>query len=204
MIKVNRSSLFYYPSRFSLLSRLWSNAATPFQWWLCLRWPWLKQQPWGTSRWQGRWKRTWQRSRQQLDKSSKHFPAATTRLIPTASNNLSGPTHLCGPISPLSSGLLNSGVDIGPYPPAHTLRPGPIGQPRSVASPNQTTRSPPQQAYVARPPQYGLLYSPTELGSAYSSMTLANTDNEWYMYSGATSHMAHNSGPSDGEDNHEM
>ena len=47
---------------------------------------------------------------------------------------------------------------------------------------------------MASPSPYGRLYTPTELGSSYSTMTLPNPDNGWYMDSGATSHMTHNSG----------
>ncbi|XP_021749891.1 uncharacterized protein LOC110715611 [Chenopodium quinoa] len=89
-----------------------------------------------------------------------------------------------------------------PYPSI----PGPIGQPLRQSSPSgpSLTSGPSQQAYMASPSPYGRLYTPMELGSAYSTMTLPNPDNGWYMDSGATSHMTHNSGPSNGEDSNEM
>ncbi|XP_021715355.1 uncharacterized protein LOC110683317 [Chenopodium quinoa] len=64
-----------------------------------------------------------------------------------------------------------------------------LGQPKS------------QQAYAA---QFGQPMTPTDLAASFSTMTLPNPDNQWYVDSGATSHVTNNAGSSYGEHNNEM
>ncbi|XP_021764347.1 uncharacterized protein LOC110728945 [Chenopodium quinoa] len=79
-----------------------------------------------------------------------------------------------------------------PYP----TGPGPNfrgQQQQSVLGPHPTHI---QHAYYAAPQQtvYGPPMTPSEFGQAYSSMSLEPPDNEWYMDTGATSHMTRDSG----------
>ncbi|KAK9675820.1 hypothetical protein RND81_11G033700 [Saponaria officinalis] len=66
----------------------------------------------------------------------------------------------------------------------------------------------PQQAYIAQTPsnmpKYQPVFFPTDIATAMQSMTLQPPDENWYMDTGASSHMTSNSGSSDGDPTFEM
>ncbi|XP_071727268.1 uncharacterized protein [Rutidosis leptorrhynchoides] len=80
-----------------------------------------------------------------------------------------------------------------PYPTTNWVRPN--SNQAGLLSP-----SPHQQAYNVETSQF----CPTELNNVLHTMSLNSPDETWYMDSGATSHMAANSGVSPGHANIEM
>ncbi|XP_056682843.1 uncharacterized protein [Spinacia oleracea] len=82
-----------------------------------------------------------------------------------------------------------------PYPTNHWARPsGPANQQAGILGPR------PAQAFTAAGPSY----CPTDIDHAMHTMSLHQPDPNWYMDTGATSHMTSNQGLQDGDASHEM